>query len=134
MSAFIFRRLLLLIPTVLIVSLLIFCLAHYLPGSILDSLLSTAGPEGGLMDIESWEQALGLDAPLLTRYGRWMGFLPQPNGNFSGLVQGDLGISWWRGTPIRDLVADRWPVTVQLGIMAMIVIWLISLLCVQQIA
>ncbi len=127
MSTFIFRRLLLLIPTVLMVSLIIFGLAHYLPGTILDSLLATAGPEGGLMDMEAWEQALGLDAPLLIQYGRWMGFLPQPDGNFSGLVQGDLGTSWWRGTPVRDLVAERWPVTVQLGFMAIIVIWLISL-------
>jgi len=56
-----------------------------------------------------------------------MGVVPQADGNLSGIFQGDLGISWWYGTPVRDLVATKWPVTVELGLMGFIVAQLIAL-------
>ena len=125
MRAYIIRRLLLMIPTLLLVSFIVFLLTHLIPGDIIDLMVSQSG--GDKFDRPMVEQALGLDVPLVQQYGRWMGVVPQADGNLSGIFQGDLGISWWYGTPVRDLVATKWPVTVELGLMGFIVAQLIAL-------
>jgi peptide/nickel transport system permease protein len=127
MRAYIIRRLLLAIPNILIVSFLIFTVVHFLPGDIIDSLLASVGPEGGGLERERWERILGLDASLFVQYGRWMGFLPRPEQGFSGILQGQFGDSWWRGMPVLNLVAGRWPVTLQLGLMGIIISQIIAL-------
>ncbi len=124
MRAYIIRRLLLLIPTVLLVSLLVFFLMRLLPGDIVDVIMSESGGEG--IDRAMVAHKLGLDAPLLTQYGRWMGVVPQTDGSFSGIFQGDLGMSWLRRMPVIDLLAISWPVTLQLGLMGLIVAQLIA--------
>ena len=125
MRAYIIRRLLLMIPTLLLVSFIVFLLTHLIPGDIVDLMVSQSG--GDKFDRPMVEQALGLDVPLVQQYGRWMGVTRNADGNFSGIFQGDLGISWWYGTPVTDLVATKWPVTVELGLMGFIVAQLIAL-------
>jgi peptide/nickel transport system permease protein len=49
------------------------------------------------------------------------------DGSFKGIFQGDFGKSWWRGVPVLKLLGEKWPVTFQLGIMALIVAQLIAL-------
>ena len=125
MRAYIVRRLLLLIPTMLLVSFLVFVLVHLIPGSMVDVVTAIGGLEG--VDKEVWEGVLGLDAPLPVQYGRWMGVVRQMDGSFSGLFQGNLGVSWWQNVPVLELAATRWPVTIQLGIMGLIIGQLIAL-------
>jgi len=125
MRAYIIRRLLMLIPTLLLVTLLIFFLIRLMPGDIVDML------QGQSTDVEldraAIERELGLDASAIIQYGRWMGVWPQMDGSFSGVFQGDLGISWWQGTPVDELLAQKWPVTLELGLMSLIIVQLIAL-------
>jgi peptide/nickel transport system permease protein len=52
---------------------------------------------------------------------------PQADGRFSGLLQGNLGVSWWQSLPVTELIAPRWPLTLELGILALLVAQLIAL-------
>jgi peptide/nickel transport system permease protein len=124
MRAYIIRRLLTLIPTLLLVSLLIFFLINLIPGDIIDAMQAET-PDVAL-DRAGLERKLGLDKPLIVQYGRWVGIAPQADGSLSGLLQGDFGISWWRKTPVLKLVALSWPVTLQLGLMGLIISQLIA--------
>ena len=124
MRAYVIRRLLIAIPTLLIVSLMIFFLMRVLPGDIVNVMMQSAEGE---IDRAQVERELGLDAPLLIQYGRWMGFSPQADGTFGGIFQGNWGISWWTWSPVTKLVATKWPVTLELGVMAIIVSQLIAL-------
>ena len=125
MRAYLFRRLLILIPTLFLVTLLIFFLIRLMPGDIVDRL------QGQSIDVKldraTIERKLGLDASAIIQYGRWMGLIPQVDGSFSGILQGDLGTSWWQGTPVVQLLAARWMVTLELGILGLIIAQLIAL-------
>lgn len=123
MRAYIIRRLLLVIPTMFLVSLIIFFMMRILPGSIID-VLSAGDIE---IDRDMIERQLGLDAPQIVQYGRWLGVVSQADGGFSGVFQGDLGDSWWRGVPVLDLLGSAWPVTLELGLMGLITAQLIAL-------
>jgi len=113
------------IPTLFLVSLIIFLLTHLIPGDVIDAM------QAGVTDVKlpraELERQLGLDVPLMHQYGRWMGVVPQADGSFSGVFQGDLGSSLWRKVPVVQLVAQKWPVTVELSIMALIIAQLIAL-------
>ena len=112
-------------PTLFLVTLLIFFLIRLMPGDRVDRL------QGQSIDVKldraALECKLGLDAPAIIQYGRWMGFAPQVDGRMRGILQGDLGISWWQGTPVAQLLAARWMVTLELGILGLIIAQLIAL-------
>jgi peptide/nickel transport system permease protein len=125
MRAYVIRRVLVLIPTLLLVTIFIFFLIRLIPGDVIDMMLAQAGDAG--VDREALEKQLGLDAPQIVQYGRWLGVLRQPDGRFAGLLQGDLGVSAWQKMPITTLVAKKWPVTLELGIIGLIVGQLIAI-------
>ena len=97
MRVYIIKRLLLIIPTLFITTFVVFFLMRLVPGDAVDALVAEMGQFGGetlLGESRALvEQELGLDVPFFTQYGRWMGFLPDADGSFSGISQGDLGIS-----------------------------------------
>ena len=125
MRAYIIRRLLIMIPTLLLVSLLIFFLMRLMPGDIVDAI--QAINIDAEIDRPALERQFGLDKPVLVQYGRWMGFAPQTDGSFSGILQGNIGFSFWNGKTVAELLAIKWPVTFQLGLMALIISLLIAL-------
>ena len=129
MRAYIIRRLLLMIPTVFLVSIIIFLLMRLLPGDIIDVMMTEMAETGtgGELDRSMLEHQLGLDAPLPVQYGRWLGVVPQTDGNFSGIFQGDLGKSWREGLLVTELVLKKLPVTLELGLLALIIAQLIAL-------
>jgi peptide/nickel transport system permease protein len=125
MRTYIIRRLLLMIPTLFVVTVLIFFLVRLIPGDIIDSMQLHLTEEK--IDREALERSLGLDVPPVVQYGRWIGVLPGVDGSFSGLLQGNLGNSWLQRTSVVELVALKWPVTLQLGLMGLIIAQLIAL-------
>ncbi len=130
MRAYAIRRLLLVIPTVFLVSLTIFLLMRLLPGDIIaarEAAMRAGGEIGRVIDRAAIERELGLDVSIYHQYGRWVGVAPQADGSFSGILQGDLGTSWWQGLTVVELVALKWPVTFELGLMAIIIAQLIAL-------
>ena len=117
MRAYIIRRLLLVIPTVLIVSLIVFFMIRLIPGSIVDTMVAQY-QYVTQMDKQAIEHSLGFDVPLIVQYGRWIGQI---------FLHGDLGKSLWTKTPIINEIKARWPVTLELGILGIIVAQLIAL-------
>ncbi|GAG26759.1 unnamed protein product, partial [marine sediment metagenome] len=97
MRTYIIRRLLVFIPVLLLMTVMIFLVVHLMPSDIV-AAIQAAGTDEEL-DRAAIEQSLGLDAPMIVQYGRWMGFIPQMDGSVSGIFQGDLGDSWWYGVP-----------------------------------
>jgi peptide/nickel transport system permease protein len=125
MHVYIIRRLLVLIPTLLLMTFLIFFLVHLIPGDAIDAM--QAGSPDIKLDRAMLERELGLDAPLILQYARWMGLAPQTDGSFSGIFQGDFGYSWARRMPVVKLLDYTWPVTLELALMGLLVAQLIAL-------
>ena len=106
MYVFIARRLLLAIPTLLIISLFVFSLQKLLPG---DPVLVMAGEERDPALLELLREKYHLNDPIPMQYAAWIG----------NAVQGDLGISLRTNQPVVDLIAEKLPVTLQLALMSM---------------
>src|SRR5712692_5439646 len=110
MRKYLAQRLLIAVPTLLGVTLLIFIAMRVLPG---DPLAAVSG-EGGGSYVLSQEQlqaaraSLGLDRPYVVQYLDWL----------KDVLRGDLGKSFWRGEPIRELIFRRGPITGQIAVMA----------------
>src|SRR3989442_4396607 len=119
MRKYLAQRLLIAVPTLLGVTLLIFIVMRVLPG---DPLAAISG-EGGGMYVLSKEQlsaaraSLGLDRPYVVQYLDWL----------RDVLRGDLGKSFWRGEPIRELVLRRAPITGQIALMAVVLSSVIGL-------
>jgi peptide/nickel transport system permease protein len=130
MGAYIVRRLFFVVVTMLVTSFLIFAVIRNIPGDIIDVMASRAAVTNqssiGLNRL-AIERELGLDAPFFVQYGRWMGFLPGKDGKFIGIFEGNMGTSLWSHSPVINDIAARWPVTFELGIMAILVANLIGL-------
>ena len=120
MRAYVIRRLLLVIPTLLIISLIVFFAIRLIPGDVITVMLSedrSINWESQANEREILEARLGLDVPAHVQYGRWM----------KGIVlHGDLGVSLWRDTPINRDMAQKIPISFELGFLAIVVSLLIS--------
>ena len=118
MRTYIIRRLLLLVPTLFIVSGMVFLLMRLVPGDIIDTMASEMGIEaGGSLDRAAIERRLGLDVPIHVQYVRWMG----------QILQGNLGTSLRGDEPVVEQILPRLPVTLELGVMAIVIGLLIAL-------
>ena len=119
MYTYLLRRLLLFIPTLIIVSMLVFLSVRLLPGDFVDILLSD--PQYGATDddLERFSEMLGLNVPAHIAYVQWMRGI---------LVEGTLGQSLLRGhKPVEIRILDRLPVTLELGVAALIIGLVIAL-------
>ena len=132
MSAYIIRRLWSMIPTLLLATVVVFLLIRLMPGDVIDTIIedlqNRGTSEAAIAATRAFiAEELGLDVPAPVQYGRWLGILPQPDGRFSGILQGDFGLSLWSKKPVLQRIGPRWPVTLELGLMALVVSQLISL-------
>jgi peptide/nickel transport system permease protein len=109
MTAYIARRLVLMVVTLFGVSVIIFVLLRLVPGNIADILFDSAGLINPAEKKEI-EAELGLDRPIVVQYGQWMG----------GLLQGDLGYSYKSERPAIEEIAPRLPVTAKLAALALV--------------
>jgi peptide/nickel transport system permease protein len=96
------------LPTILLVSIIVFCLQQLMPG---DPALVLAGEERDPQVIAQIRAELWLDRPLPIQYLHWIG----------NVLHGDLGYSWRIREPVAQLVLEKLPVTAQLGFMAFII-------------
>jgi peptide/nickel transport system permease protein len=109
MASYVVRRLLALVPTFLFASLIVFVTVHLVPGDVIDMMLSESAG-GGELSREHLLRALGLDRPLHHQYVAWLGNI---------ILHGDLGRSLWTQTPVSEQLAQRLPVSFELGFLAM---------------
>lgn len=111
------RRLLTFPLVMLGVSILVFVAIRMVPG---DSITAMLGTEAGLLTPEqrqSLAQYFGIDQSWTTQYWRWLG----------DVVQGNLGVSVTFGKPVLTVILERFPLTLQLALMSMIIALLIGL-------
>ena len=134
MRAYIIRRLLLIIPTLFILTILVFLAVRFLPGDVIDVIMSKMfDPSDPLaVDREAVERMLGLDVPVHVQYGRWIGVLPTPDWvgeyHFKGLLQATLGESLYGGyLSVEEEIIGRLPLTIELGVMAIVIGLVIAL-------
>jgi peptide/nickel transport system permease protein len=129
MLAYTIRRLLLIIPTFILVTMIVFLSVRFIPGSVVDMMVAQMSSQGGVskVTVDTLRKQMGLDAPLYLQYGRWLGVWPQTDGRVSGLLEGDLGNSLWKQQKVGSLIAARLPVTFELGIIAIITALLSSI-------
>ncbi len=120
MRAYIFRRLLLTVPTLFILSILVFLSVRFIPGDVIDAIQERLGytVSGASVDREALERQLGLDVPVYVQYGRWL------RGIF---VHGSLGESLMGRGAVEQKIIDRLPVTIELGLMAILIGLVIAL-------
>jgi peptide/nickel transport system permease protein len=108
MIGFILRRLAQLLPVLLIASTGIWAMIYAVPG---DPVAVIVGENATPEQMQAVRERLGLDKPVLVQYFSWLG----------NALQGDLGLSIQNREPVRDLIAQRVPATIQLGIAATLV-------------
>ena len=116
MGRYLARRLLLLVPTMLGITLVVFLAIRFLPGNVVDQLLADYGDVSPELRQEL-EERFGLRENLPRQYLTWLG----------QILRGDLGISFVSRRPVLDDLKHRLPVTVELGIIAMTASMLIAL-------
>ena len=108
MLSFIGRRLLIAIPTILLISVLVFFLQKLLPG---DPVLALAGEDRNPEILAFLREKYRLNDPLYVQYFHWVG----------NALRGDLGVSLRTQQPVTTLLAQKLPVTFQLALMALII-------------
>lgn len=117
MKKYVLKRLLSLLPTIFIVSVVIFLLVHLTPG---DPAAAMLGEDATQADIAALHAKLGLDDPLLVQYGRWIG----------NCLRGDFGISTSVvGKPVLEMIASHFQPTILLAVYSMLITILIALPC-----
>ena len=114
MHKYIIKRLIMLIPVLICVSLLIYCIMDLAPG---DPALMIAGDNADNAIIEQIREEYGFNDPLLVRYFNYM----------KGMLQGDLGVSYVSGKDVLETYLQRFPATAKLSVAAIACAIVISL-------
>ena len=129
----------LIIPTLFILTIIIFATVRLIPGDTIDAMVAQMEAGNNMRassgrDRETIERIMGLDVPVHVQYLRWIGVLPTPDwrltgeSEFKGLLQGTLGESLYGGvTTIEESIIGRLPVTIELGVLAIVIGLLIAL-------
>lgn len=119
MQSYVTRRLLAVIPTLFFASIIVFLVIRLLPGDVVDLIIKSAP------FIENTEQMraeierdLGLDLPMHEQYVRWVGDI---------VLRGDLGNSLMRETSVSTEIAERLPVTMKMGVLAVLFALIIAI-------
>lgn len=116
MQRYILRRLILMIPTVVVITVLTFGLLRIMPGDYVVAQMSEAR---GIdpVQAELYRHELGLDRPAPVQYFRWVG----------GIARGDWGNSFWLNEPVLQVVRHAAPISIELGTIAIVVGLLIAI-------
>ncbi len=120
MLAYILKRLFLIIPVLLVVSLLSFMIIQLPPGDFVDAYIR--GERGRGRTISSEEEAslrvrFGVNDPFLVQYGRWI----------AGIVRGDLGVSLALKESVSKIVAERLPLSALISLLSFLLVNLIAI-------
>ena len=119
MGTYVVKRLLLFIPTLIVVSIIIFTILRIVPGDPAVAMLAGPGGEGNFTkeQLERLRESLGTNEPILTQYVKWVG----------DLFQGDLGTSFWNNRAVTEEIKNRFPITLQLAVMSIIITFVVAI-------
>ncbi|UCC17397.1 MAG: ABC transporter permease [Dehalococcoidales bacterium] len=120
MQAYLIRRVLLIFPTLVLLTIIVFLSVRFIPGDVVDMIISEVNTEG----VMSYEEArdmirdqLGLDTPIHEQYWEWI----------KGVIRGDLGTSMRSDKPVTDELLSKIPISLELGILSMLTGQLIAI-------
>jgi len=116
---YIIRRILVMIPTLLVISALVFAIIELPPGDYFESYIAELQAQGESVDkkrIEYLRQEYGFDKPLIERYFHWV----------VGMLHGDFGYSFEFELPVTEIVGDRIWLTILLSFVTIIFTWLVA--------
>ena len=119
MFRYLIQRLLVMIPTLIVISIAIFTIIQAPPGDFLETYMAELQSQGEAVDpekIEFLRKTYGLDQPVYIQYAKWIG----------GLVQGDLGYSFENSLPVNEVVGDRLALTVVVSLASILFVWIVS--------
>lgn len=120
MIAYIVKRILGMIPTLIIISIITFIIIQLPPGDFVTTAQAEIAASGGGMDasaVEAMRIRYGLDQPMVVQYWRWV----------SGFPRGDFGYSLEWSAPVWDIIAGRLGWTLLLSGLALVFMWLVSI-------
>ncbi len=129
---FIARRLLLMIPTMFVVSVIVFTLVQLPPGDFAEMRVARLQMEGTASTDElaaDLRKNFGLDQPMWQRYARWIGFtwFTSFDSADSGLLQGNLGLSMEHEKPVSAVIGDRIVLTIVVSLATVVFTWAVAL-------
>ena len=113
------QRLLVMIPTLIVISIAIFAIIQAPPGDFIETYISELQSQGQAVDpakIDFLRKEYGLDQPIYIQYLKWAG----------GLVQGDLGFSFAHSLPVSEVVGDRLTLTIVVSLASILFVWIVS--------
>lgn len=119
MGSYIIRRILTMIPTLLVISILVFVIIQLPPGDYLESYIAELQSQGEAVDeqkIAFLREEYGLDRPMYEQYFFWV----------TGMLQGDFGYSFEYNLPVSEVVGDRLLLTILISIITILFTWIIA--------
>ncbi|MBI5382040.1 MAG: ABC transporter permease subunit [Opitutae bacterium] len=129
---FIGRRLLLMIPTLAVVSVVVFVIVQLPPGDFVNARileLQMSGSPASAQQIEDYRANFHLDEPMPQRYLRWVGlrWFATLDARDTGLLQGNLGLSMEHNRSVNQVIGDRLLLTVLVTVATILVTWAVAL-------
>ena len=118
MQAYVIRRILLLIPTFIILTMLVFLSVRLIPGDVVDATMARLEFDVQEIDREQVERMLGLDKPIYIQYATWVGDL---------VLKGTLGNSFVGAFTVEERIAGRFRVTLELGLISIFIALIIAI-------
>lgn len=128
MLAYVVKRVLGMIPTLIVISFLTFLIIELPAGDYLSNQidqLRASGEAASIAKIEFLRSQFSLDRPFIERYGIWLGAWPGPEG-FDGLLQGNWGWSFEYEKPVAEVVGPTLPLTVLLNFATVLFVYVVS--------
>lgn len=121
MAKYILKRILYMIPTLFVISIISFVIIQLPPGDFLTTYVAQLAQQGDALDaqaIRALEEQYGLNQPIFVQYWKWI----------SGIVlRGDFGLSFEWQRPVSELIWDRLGLTVFISLLTILVTWIIAI-------
>ena len=120
MGAYVFRRVIYAVVTLLVVSVVAYVIIQLPPGDYLTSYIMRLEMQGGEVtdaEVETLKREYGFDLPAHLRYFKWM----------ANLLRGDLGRSFFYNRPVLELLAERLPLSLLVSLLALLFTYLVSI-------
>jgi len=114
MGGYIIRRVVLIVPTLFLVTIIVFGVIRMIPGDVIDLMVAEMASESGLgaeLDPDYIREMLGLDVPIHVQYGTWI----------ANMFQGNLGDSLWTQRAVTEDLIGRIPISFELGLIALVI-------------
>ena len=117
MPTFIAKRLLMMLPTLVIISILSFIIINLPPGDFVDSWAARLGYDVDEQQVAEMRARLGLERPLYVQYWKWI----------SRFVRGDFGVSYDYMKPVREVIGERIFLTIVVSLSTLVFIYIVSI-------